>query len=389
MMIEGRRGPRPRLCFVAQNAYGALARVDTGHIGGIERQTALTAQWFARQGYEVSAITWDEGQEDRMLVDKVRVFKMCRKDDGIPGLRFFHPKWTSLCGALQRADADVYYYNSGDGTLGQIAMWCRSHQRKCIYSVAANRVCMADHVAQYPLRERILYRHGLKHACVIVVQTRNQQEMLRQGFRVDSTVISMPCEGFASNACIPAAGRAGEDPHVLWVGRISEEKRFEWLLDVAERCPEITFDVVGASNVDSRYASTLAARAAGIPNVNMQGRVLHAKLVDYYGRSRALCCTSKYEGFPNTFLEAWSCGIPVVTTFDPDGIVATYRLGWVASEVSGLTTGLQTAMESPEAWQAASQAARSYYLQRHTLDVVMPQFEQLFLDVFHGQEGRH
>ena len=52
----------PRVCFVSPFAYGALAGVDTGHIGGIETQTSLMARWLAARGCSVSMVTWDEGQ---------------------------------------------------------------------------------------------------------------------------------------------------------------------------------------------------------------------------------------------------------------------------------------------------------------------------------------
>jgi hypothetical protein len=37
--------------------------------------------------------------------------------------------------------------------------------------------------------------------------------------------------------------------------------------------------------------------------------------------------TSPAEGFPNSFLEAWSYGLPTITCFDPDGIITRERLG--------------------------------------------------------------
>ena len=135
---------KPRICFVAQNAYGALAGVDTGHIGGIERQQSMMARWLANRGLQVSMVTWDEGQEDGIVLDGVSVFKMCREEAGIKGLRFLWPKWTSLCGAMRRADADIYYYNCGDLGLGQVVMWCRRYGRKCLYSVASNPDCDHD-----------------------------------------------------------------------------------------------------------------------------------------------------------------------------------------------------------------------------------------------------
>ena len=36
------------ICFVAHFAYGELASIDTGHIGGVERQTSQMAKWLAK-----------------------------------------------------------------------------------------------------------------------------------------------------------------------------------------------------------------------------------------------------------------------------------------------------------------------------------------------------
>ena len=372
---------KPRICFVAHYAYSVLAGIDSGHIGGIERQTSLMARWFASKGYEVSMITWDEGQLDGLIIDGVRLFKMCRKNAGVKGLRFLWPKWSSLCRAMREANADIYYYNCGDLGLGQIVMWCRRHGRKCVFSVASDPICDPELPVLKPLRERILYRYGLKHSDSVIVQTQRQQQMLHEGFGIESTMIPMPCEELAAREHIHPEISCEESSHILWVGRISKEKRFEWILDVAEQCPEITFDIVGASNTDSVYASALMKRAAGIRNVNMHGLVLHGEIASYYRRCRILCCTSAYEGFPNTFLEAWSCGIPVVSTFDPDGIIAKYNLGWAVSSVAELVRALRESMNETKKWQSASKSARDYYLKNHTLDSCMQQFAQIMKDV--------
>ena len=81
-MVSNRK-QKPRICFVSHFAYGALAREAYGHIGGVQRQTSLMAKWFAEHGYKVSILTWDEGQQNGVEIDKVQVFKMCRKNSGI------------------------------------------------------------------------------------------------------------------------------------------------------------------------------------------------------------------------------------------------------------------------------------------------------------------
>jgi len=374
-----------RICFVAHNAYGALARVDTGHTGGIERQQSLMAKWLGRNGHSVSMVTWDEGQTDGVEIEGVRVYKMCCKDAGLPGLRFLWPRWASLRQAMKRADADIYYYNIGDLGLGQVVMWCRSHGRKCIYSVASDPDCDRNLPALRPLRERVLYRYGLRHVDHVVAQTHHQQDMLSESFGIESTVIPMPCGWTgAEGDGVSVSGPDGPF-HVLWIGRIREEKRLEWLLDVAELCPELEFDVVGAANTQTEYASALCRRASHIPNVTMHGRVVHDEMMKFYRSSRILCCTSTFEGFPNTFLEAWSLGVPVVSTFAPDDLIAARGLGWMASSVEELSGGLKHATESPHEWLTASQAAQAYYSENHTLDACMAQFEQVFQDVLGGK----
>ncbi|MDM8008510.1 MAG: glycosyltransferase family 4 protein [Phycisphaerae bacterium] len=369
------------VCFVAHNAYGALSRTPTSHIGGIERQQALVARWLTSRGWRVSMLTWHEGGPPEEVIDGVKVIKMCRRDAGYYGLRFFHPRWTSLHRALRKADADVYYYNCGDLGLGQLVLWCHRHRRTCVYSIASNADCETSLPFLQPLRERVLYRYGLGHADRVIAQTRWQARLLREGFGVDPVVVPLPCaELDGRDTALPQAP-GGQSPRVLWVGRFSPEKRLEWLLDVAERCPQFTFDVLGAANDQSEYGAALMRRASSIPNVIMHGRVRHSEMGRFYRRAAVLCCTSVIEGFPNAFLEAWSCAVPVVTTFDPDNLVASRGLGWVGHTVEELAGQIGTALTSQRERQAAASAARAYYRANHAVEVVLPQFEGVLLDL--------
>jgi len=156
----------------------------------------------------------------------------------------------------------------------------------------------------------------------------------------------------------------------------------EWLLDVAEKCPDILFQVVGSTSTgSSSYATALIKRAAGISNVRMHGWVPYEEMTKLYNNCNILCCTSAYEGFPNIFLEAWSLGIPVVSVFDPDGVIATNGLGFVAQDVEGIVDCLREIIQSPETWIRASKEAKQYYLAHHTAEKCLPLLERLILDV--------
>jgi glycosyltransferase involved in cell wall biosynthesis len=370
--------PHPiNICLVAHFAYGALVGGTAGHIGGVERQTTLMGRWLAARGHRVSLVTWDEGQPDGVAVDGVRVFKVCRRDAGLPGLRFLHPRWTSLNRALARADADLYYHNCGEYVTGQVALWARTHGRRFVYSVASDPECDPRLPQMRTWRERVLFRYGLRHAHRIIVQTDTQARMLREGVSLASEVLPMPslapAEAFSPPSPPPPAGA-----RVLWVGRVVIEKRPDRYLDLAEACPSLRFDLVGPGD-GGAYSAEVLARAATLPNVTVHGAVAREKVYEFYRQAACLCSTSLFEGFPNTFLEAWGQGLPVVSTFDPDGLIETRGLGRFVKDVPGLARALTGLLEDPERWMEASRAARRYYVENHTVEAAMPRFEAAFL----------
>lgn len=369
-----------KICLIAHFAYGVMTGGYLGHVGGVERQTTLMSRWLASRGHDVTLVTWDEGQPDEIKIDGVRIIKMCRQDAGVPIMRFFYPRWTSLIMALHRADSEVYYQNCSEYVTGQVAIWCRLKGVPFIYSVASDPDCDPDLPKLSKLRERILYRYGIKKASRIIVQTENQQSMLRKGFNLNSTVLPMPCPGPAEAEYSKPSHAAGNKFRVLWVGRISKVKRLEVLLEVAQKVPDVQFDIVGAQNENDSYSKDILSRAGQIPNVMLIGRVSRDEMPGVYKKASVLCCTSLYEGFPNTFIEAWSYGVPVVSTVDPDNLLSGRRLGLAATEPNEIAAGIKTLSNSPELWFDMSSNARQYYLANHTVNVVMRKFEDIFLD---------
>ena len=99
-----------RVCFVGLWNLSVLAR-EYAHLGagGAQLQQVSLARHLVERGLDVSMVVADLGQADGRIWDRIRTFKAYRPDAGVPLLRFFHPRWTGLWGAMRRADADVYY----------------------------------------------------------------------------------------------------------------------------------------------------------------------------------------------------------------------------------------------------------------------------------------
>jgi len=65
-----------------------------------------------------------------------------------------------------------------------------------------------------------------------------------------------------------------------------------------------------------------------LPNIEFRDQVEPKEAERVIAEAAALLCSSDQEGLPNTFLQAWSYGTPVVTLqIDPDSIIKTAGVG--------------------------------------------------------------
>lgn len=385
MIQTSRNSEHPSICFVAPQAHGALPGQNDRDVNGAEFQQAIIARALVDRGYPVSFITEDYGESDGANLSGIRVFNAYRKRTGLRFVRFVHPRLTGLWKAMNRSGADIFFQRASDVTTGIVAAFCRKHRRKFVFSTASDVNCYPD--LPYCLRhEKIFYRYGLRRADRVIAQTNIQQRLFRENFGIEAVVIPN---------CGPdwgAEGSAEMRPKVppkrlLWIGRWIKSKRLEMLLEIAERKSNIEFDIIGdiKTGCDPSYKHDLQRRARLLSNVHVHGRVRRTEIRRFYMNAGALICTSLFEGFPNTFVEAWSCGLPVISTFDPGEAVQKYSLGVIAQDIPGLIAGAKNLLASPAEWHRISRRSREHYLKHHTVDLVVSRIEEVFCDLM-GQE---
>jgi len=282
---------------------------------------------------------------------------------------------------MSKADADIYCQRTGDSITGIVAAFCRRHRRKFVFSIASEVGCVISLPYYTARHQRVSYRYGLRQANIVIAQTVTQQKLLHENFGINSTVIPNCAPDYRRGEGGTDAVSSNREKRLLWIGSFQPIKQLELFLDIAEQLPDLQFDVVGNGNNESEYVQRLRSRAKSIPNVHLHGAVPHAYVQPFYRRTAALICTSHAEGFPNIFLEAWCHGLPIVSTFDPDSVIADHGLGIVARDVSGLVAGIRKIMDSPEQRRIASKCARKYYLQNHTEEKVMERLESVVLEI--------
>ena len=368
--VRRRREEALSFCFVAPYAWPVLARdASLGIVGGAEVQQCILARLLARHGVRVSMITLDFGQPQRAEIDGIVVHKTFRPHQGIPALRFVHPRLTATWRALAGVDAHVYYLRSASMLAGVIDAFCRGRGRRSIYA-AASDADFDPRLGQIRFaRDRWLYRRGLARVDRIVVQNEAQREACRRQFGREAVLIPSCYE-------LPEK-TAMEDKHeILWVGRMERGKRPELALEVAQRLPHRRFVLVGGEahgeDADAGYYAEVCARGRALGNVEMTGFLPLEEVERRFDGARVLLNTSTYEGMPNTFLQAWARGVPTVATVDVGAPVYP-----VVQDAAAAAAELERLLVEPAHWQRASQACREHFEQHHSSGAVLQQYLQL------------
>lgn len=300
-------------------------------IGGAEIQQVQIARLLNRMGHDVSFVTTDHGQEDGGLIEGFRVFKAYAPEAGLPGLRYVHPRWTSMWRAIERAQADVYYSRGAGLIPGMLALMKRRRRLRYVFAAASDSDFQRRHPRLRFARDRWLFRLGVMDADAVIVQSETQRQLLEANFGRDGIVVPnfMDAE--------PIQLKEAQRTDVLWVGRMTDIKRPLMFVDLARSLPDLSFVMIGPRvEMESDLYAAVEKATQDLPNLRFLGFRPFDEVELHFDHCRVLVSTSPVEGFPNVFLQAMRRGIPIVSFVDLDGMIARNRLGAVVVDEAQL-----------------------------------------------------
>jgi len=83
-----------------------------------------------------------------------------------------------------------------------------------------------------------------------------------------------------------------------------------------------------------------------------------------------------HEGFPNTFLQAWRQGIPVLSFFDPDGLIAKHSLGRIAKHKEDMAEKMESILNRKD--KLNSESIKNYFNENLVVEKQVDKYEELF-----------
>jgi glycosyltransferase involved in cell wall biosynthesis len=167
---------------------------------------------------------------------------------------------------------------------------------------------------------------------------------------------------------------------VIWVANFKGWKHPEVFVSLAEankQNDDVEFVMIGMPGHDRHFAA-LHERIARLENLRYLGELSIEAVDDQIAASDIFVNTSDAEGFPNTFVQAWMCGVPVVSCHvDPDQCLSKHGAGILTGGSAGLAPAIESLRRDRERLRALSRAALAYGSANHGVEHAAPLIDLL------------
>ena len=201
----------------------------------------------------------------------------------------------------------------------------------------------------------------------IIVQSHDQQRILKQNFQRSSFVVYNPIdlEHFEMKQQL-------QKKYALWIGRSDHfHKRVHLFNELSTACPEINFLMIMNKDDSKIFDETLKNMPS---NVDFIESVPYAQIPHFFHKSKIYISTasSHYEGYPNAFLQAALAKTPVYSLeVDPDEIIQKNDCGFVAgSNLDSLISQLKHTWENEQLLIEQGQKYYEIITEKHSTESI-------------------
>jgi glycosyltransferase involved in cell wall biosynthesis len=356
-----RRDSQMKVVLVNDVVYAYASGIPVV-VGGAERQQWLLARALAAAGWSVTV-----GVRQRLDVAERRC---------VDGVEFVGIGEGPIICAWYRFLAterpDWWYWRCADHLWGPAVTVANMVGARTIFSAGSDRDVHPRQASFRRPRWWLLYAWGLSRTDRILVQHEGQRSQLAYRWRSKSHIV--PSIAPKTGPVQPHSDRPG---HVAWAGDLKEVKRPDLLIEIARKATRIHFVVCGdpAASGFAGYGERIVSALESLPNVEYLGVVSQEKADQVIANAAMLLSTSDSEGFPNTFLQAWSSGTPVVSLrVDPGNVIERMGLGILSKSVDATIADLRLLAGSPQLREEIGARARQHVARTHTEEVVTQAF---------------
>ncbi|HAJ77283.1 MAG TPA: hypothetical protein DCM64_12635 [Gammaproteobacteria bacterium] len=240
----------------------------------------------------------------------------------------------TLLDTLREIQPDTIYQQVGCAYTGIAAYYCRNNPCTLVWQLASD-----PDVEPWPLSlarkfslayiDKKILEYGLRHADHIVAQSHHQVDLLESNYgRTASGIIRnfhpSPEESLDKQGKIK----------VLWIANLKTIKQPQIFIRLARDLKDLNAEFIMMGNFQGpqSWRDYVQGEIDKTSNVSYRGGLTQAEVNSLLASSHLLVNTSEFEGFSNTFIQAWMREVPVVSfNVDPDRLLSEGALGACAT----------------------------------------------------------
>ncbi|KAB1196261.1 MULTISPECIES: glycosyltransferase family 4 protein [Haloferax] len=364
-----------KICILSPKIHNFLSTGFESGAGGAERQQYLIAKMLRERGHEVALVTrnFNDG-ERKTTIDGFEVWKTIPDVRGVSGA----PKKTAaVWKTIYECEPDSVFVRGNDFLCVLASTFCRLFNYTFVYSVSNDADIEPQHLERFSPLYRTIFVESIRSADNVIAQTPHQRSVLNDEHGIESTIITNGYSLSPDSEIVPAEERE----YVLWVGRLDKkQKRPMRFIELSKAIPNESFVLIGPPDDDDpEYAKEIEKMAQQVENLDFEGFVKPGEIDQYFKRAKALVNTSDFEGLPNTFLEAWRFGTPVISLkYAFDGRIEEHNLGRHSGSMKRLKEDVKEIAGDVDTREKMCRDTRRYIQQNHTLESVVDAYEKAF-----------
>lgn len=312
-------------------------------VGGAAVEWYNWMKGFRKIGCDFGILTWEGANNainnkefDYDIVESYHVEK------GIPKIRLFTYRIPMFYNAVKKYNPHFVIQGCALINTGIFAFIAKRLGKPFIHRIGSDMDVDGRISRTFSKFSLAVYNYGIRNASHISCQNKYQFNILKKKYPNKSiSVLYNPFE-------IKNEYEIEPKEYIAWIGNFRYEKNLPALADIAKILPQYKIKIAGTKfdKIDEDTNRGLN-ELEKLKNVKFIGHIDNSEILQYLNKAYCLLNTSRLEGFPNTFLEAWSTGTPVISTknVNPDNIITDYNLGFVANNYEELPELLKKMIE--------------------------------------------
>ncbi len=332
--------------------------------GGAERQMVMIGRELNKSNFDFHYITKKDQKGTRKnleLFNGIKIINLINNSKNkfknfIFSFFYSHDLFFFLR-YFFKLNYDIYHFRTAAKFMGIWAFIVKILKKKnFIFTVSHLIYCRPD------LFKSKLYEFGLKRADVVIVLANYMKEELYRNYGVNPIVIN-------SGHPIPNTPfKKIQPPMILWIGRLQSWKRPNLFLRIAKELQDLNsnFYIIGPGNY---YKNEIKDFSLTNNNFTYISGVTPVEDNLYYEHASLIINTSLFEGFPNSFIQAWLHETPVISlNVDPDSIISKHGLGYHAKgNIDNMILRIKDLIKNPSKLKEIGKRSREYAIQNFNI----------------------